>query len=181
MNPAGNTPSQTAGPFFSLGLRRPGWDQLVAAGHPGALLVEGQVLDGALEPVPDAMVEIWQADPEGRFPPATAAGWTGFGRSLTDDEGSYRFRTLKPGPVRIGGGRLQAPHLLVQVFARGLLRQVRTRVYFPDEADANRRDPVLTLIPEDGRRRTLVAQATPNGVRFDVVLQGERETVFLDD
>jgi protocatechuate 3,4-dioxygenase alpha subunit len=174
-----NTPSQTAGPFFSLGLAREGAENLVEPDRAGAILLEGLVLDGAGEPMPDAVLEIWQADPDGRFPPESAEGWSGFGRSLTDEEGAFRFVTVKPGPVTSPDGSLQAPHIQVQVFGRGLLRQLSTRIYFPDEVEANQNDPVLSAIPDDRDRRTLVGQATSSGLRFDIILQGEHETVFF--
>jgi protocatechuate 3,4-dioxygenase alpha subunit len=175
-----NSPSQTAGPFFSLGLTWEGAENVVPAEDQGAFLLEGLVLDGAGEPVPDAALEIWQADQEGRFPPDSSPGWTGFGRSITDEEGAFRFFTVKPGPVAGPDGRPQAPHLQVQVFGRGLLRQLFTRVYFPDETDANLTDPALAAIPDQVARQTLMAQPTSSGFRFDIVLQGEGETVFFD-
>jgi len=174
-----NTPSQTAGPFFSLGLAWEGSEDLVRPDDPTALLLEGLVLDGAGEPVPDAAVEIWQADEDGRFPPDARPGWSGFGRSLSDEEGAFRFFTVKPGRIQGPEGSLQAPHVEVQVFARGLLRQLFTRIYFPDE-EANLSDPVLAAIPDGEARQTLVAQPTASGFRFDIVLQGEGETVFFE-
>jgi protocatechuate 3,4-dioxygenase alpha subunit len=158
------TPSQTVGPFFSFGLcERPSAD-LVAN---GARIV-GCVYDGAGEPVPDAMVEIWQADPEGRY-----RGDFGWGRSGTDEEGRFAFTTVKPGAV---DG--QAPHVVVLVFARGLLKPVLTRMYFPDEAEANERDAVLGSVPEE-QRATLVARARDDVLEFDVRLQGDRQTAFF--
>ena len=163
------TPSQTVGPFFSLGLcERPASD-LVPADHAGAVTVAGRVLDGAGEPVPDAMVEIWQADEHGAY--VEGFGW---GRCGTDADGRWSFRTVKPGPV---DGR--APHLAVLVFARGLLKPVLTRMYFPDEAMANAADPVLAAIPDGMARETLVAEADGTALRFDVRLQGERQTTFF--
>jgi len=163
------TPSQTVGPFFSLGLcARPAGD-LVASDHPGAVTVAGRVLDGAGAPVPDAMVEIWQADERGAY--VEGFGW---GRCGTDAEGRWSFRTVKPGPV---GDR--APHLAVLVFARGLLKPVLTRMYFPDEAAANAADPVLAAIPDARARETLVAEADGAALRFDVRLQGEKQTTFF--
>ena len=165
------TPSQTVGPFFSIGLcNRPSNDLV----EDGPLAIEGAVLDGAGDPVPDAMVEIWQADAGGSY-----SGAFGWGRSGTDEEGRYSFRTVKPGAV---DG--QAPHLVVLVFARGLLKPVLTRMYFPDEAEANAADPVLNLVEHVERRKTLVARReVRDGVPvygFDIRLQGEGETVFLD-
>jgi protocatechuate 3,4-dioxygenase, alpha subunit len=156
------TPSQTVGPYFSLGLLDPPANELV----PGGIRVTGRVLDGAGQPVPDAMVEIWQADEEGRYRPDF--GW---GRSGCDDEGRYSFVTCKPGPV---GG--QAPHLTVMVFARGLLKPVLTRMYFPDEEDANTSDRVLSAVKDAD---TLIARAAGDGFEFDIRLQGDAETVFF--
>jgi protocatechuate 3,4-dioxygenase, alpha subunit len=156
------TPSQTVGPYFSLGLLDRAADEVV----PGGLRISGRVLDGAGEPVPDAVVEIWQADEDGRYRPDF--GW---GRSGCDEEGRYSFVTRKPGPV---DG--QAPHLTVMVFARGLLKPVLTRMYFPDEQAANADDPVLAAL-DDGT--SLVARRTDDGLEFDIRLQGEAETVFF--
>ena len=156
------TPSQTVGPYFSLGLLDPPANELV----PGGIRITGLVLDGAGEPVPDAVVEIWQADEEGRYRPDF--GW---GRSGCDQEGRYAFVTGKPGSV---DG--QAPHLTVLVFARGLLKPVLTRMYFPDELEANAGDPVLAAL-DDGS--SLVARPTADGLAFDIRLQGEDETVFF--
>jgi protocatechuate 3,4-dioxygenase, alpha subunit len=160
------TPSQTVGPFFSIGLCNRSANDLV---EDGPIAIEGSVLDGAGDPVPDAMVEIWQADAGGSY-----SGAFGWGRSGTDDEGRYSFRTVKPGAV---DG--QAPHLVVLVFARGLLKPVLTRMYFADEAEANAADPVLAaLAPADAA--TLVAEADGDRLRFDVRLQGERQTAFFE-
>jgi protocatechuate 3,4-dioxygenase alpha subunit len=158
------TPSQTVGPFFSFGLCERLNADLVADGT----RVVGRVYDGAGEPVPDAMVEIWQADGEGRY-----RGDFGWGRSGTDAEGRFAFTTVKPGAV---DG--QAPHLVVLVFARGLLKPVLTRMYFPDEADANARDAVLGSVPEE-QRATLVARKRDDALEFDVHLQGDRQTAFF--
>jgi protocatechuate 3,4-dioxygenase alpha subunit len=175
------TPSQTIGPFFSPFLFE--GEDVVASDHPGAVRIHGRVIDGAGEPVPDAMVETWQADPEGRFDhpddPRGASGSTfgGFGRCHTDGEGRYHVTTVKPGPVPYEQGT-QAPHIDVTVFARGLLNRVVTRLYFSDEAEANAADPVLGSI-EEARRGTLVAVADGEGFRFDIKLQGDGETVFF--
>ena len=177
----GPTPSQTVGPFFGFALPYRDDHRLVDPDHPAAVRVEGQVVDGAGEPVPDALVEIWQAGPDGRYPgpEADGSGFAGFGRCGTDAEGAFRFVTLKPGPVAGQDGRPQAPHVHVTVFARGLLRQVRTRMYFPDEAEANAADPVLGLVEDERARSTLVARDDGGVLRFDVHLQGDRETVFF--
>jgi len=159
------TPSQTVGPFFGVGLPFERGEQLATPESAGAMRIEGQVLDGKGEPVPDALLEIWQ--------PAT-----GFGRARTDSEGAFSFTTVKPGPVSAPGGRMQAPHFNVTVFARGLLRHLVTRMYFPDETQANAADPVLNLV-EPARRETLIAKNCGGVLHFDVRLQGERETVFF--
>jgi protocatechuate 3,4-dioxygenase, alpha subunit len=179
------TPSQTVGPFFSHALPWPDGPYVVPAGTPGAVWLRGTVLDGAGEPVPDALVETWQADPAGRFDHpddprgGPAEGFRGFGRCPTDAAGRWAVLTLKPGPVPAPDGRPQAPHVAVSVFARGLLDRLVTRVYFADEPDANAADPVLAALPAPARA-TLLAKPTGDGYRFDVRLRGERETVFFD-
>jgi protocatechuate 3,4-dioxygenase alpha subunit len=159
------TPSQTVGPFFGVGLPFEKGEQLVPPGSAGAIRIEGQVLDGKGEPVPDALLEIWQLG-------------AGFGRSSTDAEGAFSFTVPKPAPTPAPDGRPQAPHLNVTVFARGLLRHLVTRIYFPDEAEANAGDPVLNLV-EPARRESLIAKNCGGVLHFDVRLQGERETVFF--
>jgi protocatechuate 3,4-dioxygenase alpha subunit len=189
----GITPSQTVGPFLAIGLPWPDGPFVVPAGTPGGIAIVGQVTDGVGAPVPDALVETWQADPDSRFdhpddprgaaPPALA-GFRGFGRSATDADGHYRISTLRPGALPSPGGGTEAPHLNVSVFARGLLDRVVTRIYFSDEVRANAADPVLSAISDPGRRATLIAIAQPGRpaamFRFDIRLQGERETVFFD-
>jgi protocatechuate 3,4-dioxygenase alpha subunit len=169
------TPSQTVGPFFAIELPYADGPYVVADGTEGAIWLRGRVLDGADDPVPDAMVESWQADPEGRFD----GEFRGFGRSGTDVEGAWAILTLKPGPVPAadGGGR-QAPHVDLTIFARGLLQHVVTRLYFDDEQEANAADPVLSSLPADARA-TLVAAREDGGYRFDIHLQGPDETVFF--
>jgi protocatechuate 3,4-dioxygenase alpha subunit len=176
------TPSQTVGPFFRIGL-----DALKGASTlatPGPLGIGGRVLDGRGAPVPDAMIEIWQADEAGRYahpesPRRPEAGFRGFCRIPTAADGAFRFTTVKPGRVAGPGGALQAPHVVVLVFMRGLLKHLMTRIYFPDETRANEADPVLKLVPAE-RRSTLIARPAASGLEWDVVLQGERETVFFD-
>ncbi len=168
---AGQTPSQTVGPYFALGLFAQEADELVPAGTSGAIRVSGRVLDGAGEPVPDAMVEAWQADEDGHY--RTDFGW---GRSGCDADGRFSFITVKPGRVANSSGEWQAPHLMVMVFARGLLKPVLTRMYFPDEEEANAQDHVLSAV-DDGS--SLVARPTGEGLEFDVRLQGDGETVFF--
>jgi protocatechuate 3,4-dioxygenase alpha subunit len=185
------TPSQTVGPFFHVGLIQAGQENLVEEGTRGQrILVRGRVLDGEGAPVPDAMLEIWQADAGGIYNhpadprrPQADSRFPGFGRAATDENGEYQFKTVKPGPVPGDDGQPQAPHINLRVFARGMLIHATTRLYFPDEA-ANRGDPVLAAIPDAERRSTLLATVVPGQdlptYRFDVVLQGEKETAFFD-
>ncbi len=187
------TPSQTVGPFLAIGLPWPDGPFVVQEGTPGAITITGLVLDGSGDPVPDALVETWQADADGRFAhpddprgPVQAdrakPGFRGFGRSATDQDGRFRIVTIRPGPLPCPAGGTEAPHVDVSVFARGLLDRVVTRIYFADEAKANAADPVLSAIAEPERRETLLA--TPGDLagefRFDIRLRGERETVFFD-
>jgi protocatechuate 3,4-dioxygenase alpha subunit len=179
------TPSATVGPYLAIGLT---WDDgpyVVAPETPGAIWLRGRVFDGNGDAVPDAMIETWQADPDGRFdhpddPRGAQAfpGLRGFGRSHTTG-GEYAICTLKPGRVPDGDGGLQAPHVDVSVFARGILDRVVTRIYFADEAEANAQDAVLRSLHDDRARSTLVAVPTDDGYRLDIHLQGERETVFF--
>ena len=180
------TPSQTVGPYLGIGLVWDDGPDVVADGTPGAIWLRGLLLDGAGEPVTDALVETWQADPDGRFDhpddprgPVARAGFRGFGRCPTDAAGAWAVRTLKPGPLPDGEGGLQAPHVDVSVFARGLTQRLVTRLYFADEPAANAADPVLTALPDAERRATLVAAPSTDGYRFDIVLQGDHETVFF--
>jgi protocatechuate 3,4-dioxygenase, alpha subunit len=164
------TPSQTVGPYFAIGLP---WDDapdVVPDGTEGAIWVRGTVFDGADDPIPDAMIETWQADPDGRY---ETPGFRGFGRCPTDAGGGWWIRTVKPGA---SGG--QAPHIGVAVFARGLLKHLFTRIYFADEEDANAADPVLAGLDAPARA-TLVAAREEDGYRFDVRLQGPDETTFF--
>ncbi len=177
---AGRTPSQTVGPFFAIGLPWPAGPHVVAEGATGALWIRGRVLDGAGEPVPDAMVETWQADADGRFPDAPATGpFRGFGRASTDPAGEWGILTVKPGRLAGPNGVVQAPHVDVSVFARGLLKRAATRIYFEDEEAANASDPVLDAV-DPSRRETLLARRSEDGYRFDIRLQGDGETVFFD-
>jgi protocatechuate 3,4-dioxygenase alpha subunit len=164
------TPSQTVGPYFSIGLPWPDGPHVVPEGTEGAIWLRGRVLDGEREPIPDALIETWQADPGGVY---ETPGFRGFGRCPTDDDGNWAIRTVKPGAA---GG--QAPHVAVSVFARGLLHRVVTRIYFADEAEANAGDPVLSGLDE-AARATLVAAPEGDGYRFDVRLQGPDETAFF--
>jgi protocatechuate 3,4-dioxygenase alpha subunit len=186
------TASQTVGPFFHLGLRHPELADLTRGGKAKGetIAIEGQVRDGDGAPVPDAMLEIWQANAAGKYDhpedlqdKPRDANFLGFGRAFTDQHGRYRFTTIRPGPVPGRGNTLQAPHMVMSVFARGLLNRLVTRIYFGDLAQANESDPVMSKIDDAAQRRTLLAQpvngATP-AYRFDVVLQGKGETVFFD-
>jgi protocatechuate 3,4-dioxygenase, alpha subunit len=159
------TPSQTVGPFFRIGLNTTIGAHVVGEGTPGAVRIAGQVFDGAGEPVPDALIETWQ--PEGA------------GRCATDDEGHFAILTVKPERKAAGVDASDAPHLDVSVFARGLLTRLVTRTYFPDEGVANDADPVLQSLSAE-ERSTLVAVREDAGLRFDIHLQGDGETVFFD-
>jgi protocatechuate 3,4-dioxygenase, alpha subunit len=186
------TSSQTVGPFFAPALLRKDAVRhvLVQPETVGERVrIEGHVLDGDRLPVPDALVEIWQANAYGRYnhpgdqgPAPLDPSFLGFGRSGTENEGLYWFETIKPGPVAFDGERLQAPHICVTVFSRGLLNHLVTRLYFADEP-ANASDPVLLCVPEE-RRATLLANRQQEGTmavyRFDIILQGEGETVFFN-
>jgi len=185
----GLTPSQTIGPFFHRALLQADGNDLTARGAVGErILIEGRVIDGDGAPVGDAMVEIWQANAAGGYDhiedgsgQPLDANFHGFGRSATDADGRFSFLTIKPGAVREAGDFTQAPHINVTLFARGLLRQLTTRIYFPDEP-LNATDPVLNVVPE-GRRDTLVArrQEGPQArYYFEIRLQGKDETVFFD-
>jgi len=185
-------PSQTVGPFFHFGLAEtPTLGRLAGPGARGhRIWLSMRVVDGDGAAVPDAMIEIWQADGDGVIPPPPEPGttpvqpaFTGFGRLSTDADGLCTFETVRPGYVRASaaGAGTQAPHINVCLFARGLLRQIHTRVYFPDDPGLGS-DPVLSLVPED-RRQTLLATASsddPDLWRFDIRLQGDEETVFFD-
>jgi protocatechuate 3,4-dioxygenase alpha subunit len=207
----GQTPSQTVGPFFHYGLPWKGGADLVGTDDMGArpelfpeehyvlnvssprgavsgetIILEGVVYDADGAPVPDAMIEIWQANTAGRYASPNDdrtelpldAGFIGFGRASTSAEGLYRFKTVLPGAVPGPGNSLQAPHIAVGVFGRGLIKRLATRAYFDGQA-ANDADPILALVPAE-RRDTLIAKKVGDAWRFDIVLQGARETVFFD-
>ena len=183
------TPSQTVGPYFAMRLPWPEGPFVVPEGTRGAITIIGRLYDGAGNVIPDGLIETWQADPDGRFAHPddprgpVAAGYKafrGFGRSQTEADGSFRIVTLKPGPLPFGDGRTEAPHIDVSVFARGMLDRSVTRIYFPDETEANAEDPVLAAVPAE-RRNTLIAKRSGEGLlRFDVHMQGDQETVFFD-
>lgn len=181
------TPSQTVGPFFAIGLPFDGQELVVPADTPGAFSISGKIYDGAGDPIPDYVLETWQADPEGRFADMhgygdapTLQGFRGFGRQGEEDgQGIYEIVTVKPGRVAGFDGSLQAPHIDVTVMARGMLNRVVTRIYFADEAAANAEDAVLGSVPE-ARRHTLLAEPVEGGgYQFDIRIQGEDETVFF--
>lgn len=187
------TASQTAGPFFRFGLDHPAWSDLTGGGKALGQKIEisGCIIEGDGHAVPDALVELWQANAAGRYAhPDDRQGralddnFRGFGRSCTDKDGVYRFLTIRPGAVPGRGNALQSPHLSLCVFARGLLKHVTTRMYFPDEP-LNKTDPVLNLIDNSARQKTLIGKPGEDrdGIRtyrFDIVLQGKNETVFFD-
>jgi protocatechuate 3,4-dioxygenase alpha subunit len=185
------TPSQTVGPFFHLGLDRPEWADLAPEGAKGErIVVEGRITDGDGAPVADAFLELWQANAAGRYThPDDDRGeipldprFRGFGRACTDADGRFRFTTIRPGPVPGRGNALQAPHIEVALFARGLLKQLYTRIYFADEP-ANDADPVLSAIEDPAVRRTVIARpsgGSPPAYRFDIRLQGDGETAFFE-
>ncbi|MGH2908311.1 MAG: protocatechuate 3,4-dioxygenase subunit alpha [Solirubrobacteraceae bacterium] len=181
------TPSQTVGPYFAIGLPWADGPHAVAPGTPGAFTIRGTIYDGHSEPIPDHLIETWQADPDGRFAdmhghggPSKLAGFHGFARHGAEDgDGSFEILTVKPGRVQDPRGRLQAPHLAVTLMARGMLNRVVTRIYFADEAEANASDPALARVPAE-RRQTLLAQPDgAGGYRFDIRVQGPGETVFF--
>jgi protocatechuate 3,4-dioxygenase, alpha subunit len=185
---------QTVGPFFSIGLSRLCCNNLAPAGVSGERVqISGRILDGDGKPVPDGLIEIWQANSHGKYAhpddkqnKPLEKGFTGYGRVPTDDEGGFRFTTIKPGRVpapvgKDGVPQLQAPHLAVSIFTRGLLRRLITRMYFPDEP-SNSEDFALNLV-DVSRRSTLIARkvdGASGALEWDVVLQGPNETVFFD-
>ena len=182
--------SQTAGPYVHIGclpndIGLPMYgganlgQTLLSDGFEGArVAVRGRVIDGVGMVMRDAMVECWQADPEGRFPPEAAEGFHGFARSGCDDDGYWRFETVRPGAVPFADGRPQHPHMTLMIFARGINLGLQTRLYWPDvDIDA---DPALQRIEHRDRRATLVAREVDGGLELDIRLQGEDETVFFD-
>lgn len=179
--------SQTIGPYLRIGLEWMVIEDLAPQGVAGERVkIEGGVLDADGKPVNDAAVEIWQANSHGKYASPEDSQdkpldprFRGYGRSLTDNDGNFCFRTIKPGRVPGPDGKLQAPHVTVTIFMRGLLKQLVTRIYFPDEP-ANADDPVLKLVPAE-RRATLVARKKGDGLlEWNVILQGRNETVFFD-
>ena len=177
--------SQTIGPYLRIGLEWMVVEDLAPQGVPGERVrFEGRIVDADGKPVNDAAVEVWQANSHGRYAHPEDArdlplenAFRGYGRSLTDEKGAFRFHTIKPGRVPGPDGKLQAPHLVITVFMRGLLKQLVTRMYFPDDP-ANADDPILKLVPPE-RRGTLIARKA-NVLEWNLVLQGRDETVFFD-
>lgn len=179
-----STPFQTIGPFFGHALPWEDGPAVADAADPSGIWVRGRLLDGEGAPVTDALIETWQADPDGRFnhpddPRGAMPGFCGFGRCPTDSDGGYAIRTRKPGRVPGPTGGQQAPHIDVSIFTRGLLQRLVTRLYFADEDAANAQDAVLASLGSDEERRTLLAVPAPDGYRLDIQLQGEHETVFF--
>jgi protocatechuate 3,4-dioxygenase alpha subunit len=183
------TTSQTVGPYLAIGLDWLNSADLAGPGVSGErVAIQGRVLDGDGQPVPDALIEIWQANAHGKYAHAEDTqdkplepGFTGFGRVPTNDNGEFRFTTIKPGTVPGPNDKPQAPHLVISVFARGVLRRLPTRLYFPDEP-ANAADFVLNLV-DPARRGTLIArkiEGKPGELEWNVILQGAEETVFFD-
>lgn len=178
---------QTVGPFFQIGFELLINRDVASPDVPGErITLEGQVLDGDRIPVPDAVIETWQANSHGKYAHSedlqakpTDMGFRGYGRVATDDNGFFRIRTVKPGTTPAPDGLMQAPHIEVSILMRGLLKRLVTRVYFPDDP-ANANDPILNLVPP-ARRQTLIARKCGEGVlRWDVLMQGNDETVFFD-
>ena len=180
------TPSQTVGPYFAIGLPWAQGPHAVAEGTPGAITIAGTVSDGAGVPVPDFLLETWQADPQGRYAdmhghggPSEMPGFRGFARyGVETGDGTFEILTVKPGRVADQRGTPMAPHVAVTLMARGMLNRVVTRIYFGDEPEANAADPILARVPAE-RRDTLLAVPEGEGYRFDIRLQGPGETVFF--
>lgn len=175
------TPGQTIGPFYGYALPYEGGEHLVDRSDPRAVRLHGTVYDGHGEPIPDSMLEIWQADADGTVSQEPGSllrdgyTFTGFGRVAVDNAGHYDFTTVNPGASEAG----KAPFIAMTVFARGLLNRLFTRIYLPEDGEALARDPLLASLPE-GRRETLIAEREPDGsLRFHLRLQGDGETVFL--
>jgi protocatechuate 3,4-dioxygenase alpha subunit len=185
---AGETPFQTVGPFFHFALDVPAGHVVVSGETTGTRVsIEGTVRDGGGDPIPDALIETWQANAAGRYHHPDDVrdlpvdpSFDGFGRAATDRLGGFVFDTIKPGRVPGPDGRLQAPHIMVSVLGRGILTRLVTRIYFDDEPAANGEDSILGLVPAE-RRPTLVARHEGGGrYHFDIVVQGANETVFFD-
>jgi protocatechuate 3,4-dioxygenase alpha subunit len=185
------TPSQTVGPFLHIGFDWLNNDNLAGEGVAGErVVIEGRLFDGTGKPVSDGVIEIWQANSHGKYAHPEdkrdlplEPGFRGFGRMPTDPNGMFRFTTVKPGRLPGADGKLQAPHIIVSVFSRGVIKRLATRIYFPDEA-SNADDPVLNQVPAE-RRSTLIARRVREGaLEWNIIIQGEingqGETVFFD-
>lgn len=174
------TPGQTIGPFFKFGLEYPGGPFVVPPQSPGSVFLAGYVYDGEGYAIPDALVEIWGADSDGSVPVTRGSlhrdghGFTGFGRSATDDWGRYYFWTRNPGSI--DGA---APFLAVAIFARGMPDKLHTRIYLPEHGEALATDPLLASLTPDERATLIATRTADGGLRHDLRLQGEKETVFL--
>lgn len=184
------TASQTVGPYLHLGLTVITFPDIAKDASKGEkIVISGRVLDGEGQPIPDALLEFWQANADGKYAhpedtqsKALDGKFLGFGRVPTDKEGRYSFATVKPGTVPGGDNSQQAPHIVVCLFMRGMLRHLYTRIYFSDETAANANDSVLGLIEDAGRRPSLIAEriAGKAEYRWDIHMQGAQETVFFD-
>ena len=175
------TPGQTVGPFYGYALPFEKGNELVHPGAKGAIRIQGTVRDGADDFIPDALLEIWQADEQGNIPQKTGSlvrdgyTFTGWGRAAVDNTGNYTFTTVNPGPTEEGS----APFISVVIFARGLLNKLHTRMYLPEDQEALAKDPLLSSLPEERRRTLIATREADGGLRWDIKLQGEDETVFL--
>jgi protocatechuate 3,4-dioxygenase, alpha subunit len=178
---------QTVGPYLHIGLEWLTTRDIAGKGIKGErVAIAGRLIDGDGNGVNDGLIEIWQANAEGKYAhpedlqkKPVEKGWRGFGRIPTDAKGGFRFTTIKPGRVPGPGSTPQAPHLVVAVFMRGMLKHLATRIYFPDEAAANAEDPILKLVPA-ARRATLIPRKQGKALEWNIVLQGKNETVFFD-
>ena len=174
------TPGQTVGPFYGYALPFEKGNELVHPGAKGAIRIQGTVRDGADDFIPDALLEIWQADEQGNIPQKTGSlvrdgyTFTGWGRAAVDNTGNYTFTTVNPGPTEGS-----APFISVVIFARGLLNKLHTRMYLPEDEEALAKDPLLSSLPEERRRTLIATREADGGLRWDIKLQGEDETVFL--
>lgn len=175
------TPAQTIGPFYGYALPYEKDNELLAPGLPGTIRLHGTVRDGAGETIPDALLEIWQADAEGNIPRQAGSltrdgySFTGWGRAAVNNAGHYTFTTVNPGPTETGA----APFISLLIFARGLLNKLHTRIYLPEDAQALANDRLLSSLPGDRRSTLIATREADGGLRFDIRLQGENETVFL--
>jgi len=179
--------NQTVGPYLHIGLAWLKTTEIAGKGIKGErVTIAGRLIDGDGVGVSDGALEIWQANADGKYAhpedaqkKAVEKGWRGFGRVFTNATGGFRFTTIKPGRVPAPDGSLQAPHLVVSVFMRGMLKHLMTRIYFADEPGANAEDPVLKLVPA-ARRATLIPKKKGKTLEWNVILQGKNETVFFD-